>query len=289
MKKYLYFLAITSGVVLLATASPESAAPTHLKIATVPPGGSVSSTAKAVVAVGELNISLRIRTSALFNMGGKSSYLISLRRGTPGSAGTEVGSKTVITNSEKALVEIRVPISTCDQMGDYHVRVSNVSKDNPQAGIVSYSVSDGEIYSASSNPEGRNLAMGGLTVLDLDRGNERIVSIGAFSTPGSIALKAKWHVPGLLPTFKPLKIYLFRPDGSTAKSGVYYSIHSNSGTKFDFYHIVNVQEAAQAGQWKLKIVNTSDSRIEGFNIQKGSDINPMVPDFKSRFTTACGA
>jgi hypothetical protein len=115
------------------------------------------------------------------------------------------------------------------------------------------------------------------------------VNIGAFSTPGSVTLQAKWHVPGLLPTFKPLKIYLFRPDGTTAKSGVYYSMHSSTGTKLDFYHIVNFQDAAQTGQWKLKIVNIGDTRIEGFNIQKGNDINPMVPAFKSIFTTACGA
>jgi len=289
MKRYLYLLALTSAVVLAATAPPEAVANDRVTITQVPPRGTVNSSQKSVAAIGNLRIVLEIRTAALFNIGGRSSYKISVRRSNPGSNDTELTSKTVIAGSDKVPVEFIVPIDKCNRIGNYYVRVANVSEDNPQRAIVSGLI-DNEIHAFSADPVTRNLSMAGVTVLDLDRGNERTVSIGAFSTPGSIALKGKWHVPGLLPTFKPVKIYLLRPDDSIAKSGIYYSIHSSgSGTKMDFYYIVNFQDAAQTGQWKLRIVNPGDTRIEGFNIQKGSDINPMVPAFKSFFTTACGA
>ena len=265
---------------------------TFPKISQIPPGGGANSSPIAVATTGTLRVRLSIRTAALFNTGGKSTYKVSLRRGNPptvGVGGTEVASKSVIVNSELGFVDLSVTVGSCNQTGQYHVRVSNDSTENRQAGVVSSGILDGEIFASTSDPENRTLSMSGFSLIDLDRGDEKTVSIGSIAKPGTINLMGKWHVPGLIPTFKPLKIYLLRPNGTTATSGTYYSIHSNTGPKLDTYYPVTSEDVAQTGSWKLKIVNGSDSRIESFNIKKGSDPNPFVPSFASSFTTACGS
>jgi len=267
--------------------------PFRVWIPVVPPGGGVNSSGFfEVKALGDLRVDLTVRTAALFNSGGRSAYVISVRRGNPAlsnsPAGIEIASKRVVTDSQKARVELVVPIRSCNDIGVHHVRVSNVSE-NPQMGIVG-SVEDNFFVMVTPNTETRDLDMAGMTVLDLDRGAERTVNIGSFPKPGLISLKGKWHVPAIIPTYKPLKIYFRRPDGTTVTSGTFYSFHSPSivtGTRLKIEHRVTAEEAKQAGSWTLRIVNAGDSRIEGFDIQKGSD--PVVLwDMKSTFTTACG-
>jgi len=264
-----------------------------LKISQIPAGGSANSSTKFTSTSGEIHVEFRIRTASLLNFGGRSSYRVTLRRGvapsSSGESGTVVASKVVTTDNTAVLVQLSAPVSTCSEVGGYHVRVTNTSPDNPQAAIVSSGLTDGQIYAASTNPEYRPLWMAGYSLLDLARGDEKTVSLGSFAKSGTIRLKGKWHVPELIPTFKPLAIYLLRPDGTTAKSGQFFSIHANLSPRLDTYYFVTPADAAQSGDWKLKIVNRSDSPIEQFNIKKGADVNPFVPQFESNFTNACGS
>jgi hypothetical protein len=286
--------AVVAGVLLLlplglpaATPPPPVGGPQEIAIDPIPAGGGVNSRGFGVEALGNVTVVLAVRTAAFFNTGGRSTYVASVRRVTPGST-TEVLSRRVVTDSQKVGIELSVPIKSCSEIGGHYVRVSNASAENPQRGIVGWAT-DGYFTVVTPNVERRDLDMAGIAVLDLDRGAERTVNIGSFPKPGLIVLKAKWHVPGIIPTYKPLKIYLTRPDGTVAKSGTFYSIHASgfvTGARMIMGHPVTIAETAQSGSWKLRIVNPGDTRIEGFDIEKGSD--PLPLPFKSTFATDCG-
>ena len=160
---------------------------TELHIPTIPSAAGANSDTKYVTAVGTLRIVFAIRTAALFNSGGRSTYVISLRRGIApkyGQSGTEVASKTVTTDNTNVAVDMTIPISTCADVGAYYVRITNTSTDNPQAGIAG-NLSDGFISAVSADPESRTFSMSGFSLLDFDGGDEKTVSIGLFPKPGS--------------------------------------------------------------------------------------------------------
>jgi hypothetical protein len=138
-------------------------------------------------------------------------------------------------------------------------------------------------------PDTVNLDMEG-TTLTLGRGNTQERRIfGISKAAGVLRLKAKWHAVNLIPnTFNPLKIELLRPNGTVAKSGTYYSVHSNKSPKFDIIYNISAADAALPGSWKLRITNNSGFEVVGFNIEKESgDINPLVPNFFSSYKADC--
>ena len=105
--------------------------------------------------------------------------------------------------------------------------------------------------------------------------------------PGKLKIKLKWHAVNLIPnTFNPLVVKVMHGN-DTLKSSTCYSVHSNKSTKCDFDITVSESEANQSVQWKLKVTNNSNDEVIGFNIEKGSDINPLVPSFKSIYTPNC--
>lgn len=105
--------------------------------------------------------------------------------------------------------------------------------------------------------------------------------------PGSLKLKMKWHAVNIIPnTFNALKVQVLHGN-DVLKTTTCYSVHSNKSPKCDFTVNVTQSEADQSGSWKLKVTNNSNDEVIAFNIEKGSDINPLVPNFKSFYTPDC--
>lgn len=138
-------------------------------------------------------------------------------------------------------------------------------------------------------PSTVNLDMEG-TTLTLTKGGtqeRRIFGIG--TAAGVLRLKAKWHAVNIIPnTFNALKIELLRPNGTVARTGTFYSVHSNKTPEFDITYNVTAADAALPGSWKLRITNNSSFEVIGFNIEKeSSEINPLVPNFFSSYKANC--
>ena len=146
------------------------------------------------------------------------------------------------------------------------------------------------IFTVATLADTINLDMEGSTAT-IPKGNtveRKLYNIPA-GIPGDLRIKLKWHAVSIIPnTFNALKIELRRPNGTLAKSGTYYSIHSNKSPKFDITYNISVAEAALPGSWKLRITNNSGFEVVGFNIEKESgEINPLVGSFFSSYKANC--
>jgi hypothetical protein len=107
---------------------------------------------------------------------------------------------------------------------------------------------------------------------------------------GLISLNAKWHTATLIPNvFVKLKIELLRPDGSVATGGSFYSRHapSDKTPRFFPYYRMTLTDAGMSGTWKIRVTNNSNEKIEGFDIEKGDDVNPFVFAFVSTYREDC--
>jgi hypothetical protein len=106
--------------------------------------------------------------------------------------------------------------------------------------------------------------------------------------PGTLKLKLKWHAVNIIPnTFNPLKVIVKHGDATLKSSSACYSIHSDKSTKCDFSIPVSESEADKSGDWTLVVTNNSNDEVIGFDIAKGSDINPLVPNFRSVYDPNC--
>lgn len=137
-------------------------------------------------------------------------------------------------------------------------------------------------------PSTVNLDMEG-TTLTLTKGSTQYRKIyGIGKSAGVLRLKAKWHAVNVLPTYNRLSVQLIKPNGQVAKSGNYYSIHSNKSPKLNYVYNITSSDAALPGTWKLKITNNSGYEVMGFNIEKeNGEINPLVPKFFSSYKAGC--
>lgn len=104
--------------------------------------------------------------------------------------------------------------------------------------------------------------------------------------PGTIKLKLKWHAVNLVPTFNVLRVQL-KHGNTILQTSNCYSIHSNKTPKCNINVAVSQTEANKSGVWKLVATNNSGFEVIGFDVAKGSDINPFVPNFKSVYTPNC--
>ncbi len=126
------------------------------------------------------------------------------------------------------------------------------------------------------------------TTATIPKGNtvtRKIYGIPNFG--GTLKMKYKWHAVNLIPnTFNPLKVELKK--GSTAISTKScYSTHSNKTPKCDLTATITNAQAEAAGNWTITVTNNSNFEVIAFNIEKGSDINPLVPNFRSTYTPNC--
>lgn len=115
----------------------------------------------------------------------------------------------------------------------------------------------------------------------------KIFGIG--NTAGVLRLKAKWHALSVIPnTFNGLKIELLKPNGMVARTGTYFSVHSNKSPKFDLVFNISQADAQMPGNWSLRITNNSNFEVIGFNIvRESAEVNPLVPAFFSTFKANC--
>ena len=130
-----------------------------------------------------------------------------------------------------------------------------------------------------------NLNMEGSSTATIPKGNTVTRKIFGIPSgfPGTLNLKLKWHAVNLIPnTFNPLKVVVKRGN-TTLKTDTCYSIHSNKSDKCNF--AIPVEDSS--GTWSLIVTNNSNDEVIGFDIEKGNDINPLVPNFKSTFTPDC--
>jgi subtilisin-like proprotein convertase family protein len=190
---------------------------------------------------------------------------------------------------------INVTQAEADQSGNWTLKVTNNSNDE----VIGFNIEKGSdinpmvpnfksVYTPDC-PDTINLDMEG-TTLTLGRGNTQTRKIfGIGRSAGVLKLKAKWHAVNIIPnTFNALKVELLKPDGDVAKTGTYYSVHSNKSPKLDFTYNISAADAALPGNWSLRITNNSGDEVIGFNIEKeGGEINPLVPSFFSSYKANC--
>jgi hypothetical protein len=115
----------------------------------------------------------------------------------------------------------------------------------------------------------------------------------AIEGTGRFRIKAKWHTDPAdvlhFGTFEKLKVELLRPDGTTAASETGFSQHApaDKTPKVDFGYTVATADDVMPGDWVLRITNDSDVRVVDFDIDRGIDPNPAMPNFTSTFTARC--
>lgn len=112
----------------------------------------------------------------------------------------------------------------------------------------------------------------------------RVIS-GIPNMAGSVHIRAKWHTDVITPNiFNPLTVSVLR-DGTLVKSDYGHSIHSDNKDKIDIRFTV-APLLNGSSSWAVE-VNNRLLKIKQFGIEKGSDSNLFVPQFRSTFTPAC--
>lgn len=104
--------------------------------------------------------------------------------------------------------------------------------------------------------------------------------------PGQIRLRLKWHAVNVIPTFNTLQVRL-RHGSRTLVSRTCYSQHADKTPKCTINYTVSQTEANRSGTWNLRVTNNSGFEVFGFDVEKGSDINPFVPNFRSVYRPNC--
>lgn len=197
--------------------------------------------------------------------------------------------------SPKCDFSMNISQTEADKSGNWSLKITNNSNDE----VVAFNIEKGsdvnpmvpnfKSFYTPDCPDTVNLDMEG-TTLTLGKGNTQTRKIyGIGKSAGVLRMRAKWHAVNIIPnTFNALKIELLKPNGQVAKTGTYYSFHSNKSPKFDYTYNISAADAALPGQWSLKITNNSNDEVMGFNIEKESgEINPLVPSFFSSYKANC--
>lgn len=175
--------------------------------------------------------------------------------------------------------------------GDYKIRVSNNNNDDIGGFNILKEMTDVNpaVASIESTFERdcnvRNVTL--INNLNISSHSTVEASLPVLGSSGGVLhIKAKWHGLSLNPTvssFEPLKVEILY-DGAVIKSDEGYSIHSTEKGRTNKIDItINVTPQQNLGRWKIRITNNSLMDASGFDIEKGRDLNPMVPSFKSTF------
>ncbi len=195
----------------------------------------------------------------------------------------------------KCSFTVNVTQTEANKNGNWSLRVTNNSNDEviafniEKASDINPLVPNFKSIYTPNCPNSVDLDMEG-TTLTLGKGNTQTRKLyGIGKSAGVLTMKAKWHAVNIIPnTFSALKIELLKPNGTVAKTGTYYSFHSNKTPKFTYTHNISATDAALTGNWSLRITNNGGFEVVGFNIEKeGGDINPLVPSFKSFYKATC--
>ncbi|HBE83052.1 MAG: hypothetical protein JNK51_13520 [Blastocatellia bacterium] len=196
----------------------------------------------------------------------------------------------------KCDITLNVTQAQAEASGNWTIVVTNNSNDE----VIAFNIEKGSdvnpmvpnfksVYTPNC-PNTVNLDLEGAGTTTITKGSvvtRKVFGIG--KSAGDLLLRGKWHAVNIVPnTFAPLKIELLKPNGSVAKTGTYYSFHSNQSPKLNFEYAISAADAALTGQWSLRITNNSNFEVIGFNITKESgEINPLVPFFTSTYKAKC--
>ncbi|NNE99518.1 MAG: hypothetical protein HKN25_10915 [Pyrinomonadaceae bacterium] len=202
-----------------------------------------------------------------------------------------------------SFLRISVTESQAKKSGTWKLRITNrsrytvtgfdVEKGSDISPLIPFFRSYFRTTGQSCRPLSGNLDLSGAPI-DLKRGATKTINVYSKNRKGkgNFRLRAKWHTATTFPRYDKLKIELLEPNGRVNRTGYFYSYHApGKRPKFDIsasglmprYSVRN----RSPKYWRLRIRNTSRYEIKGFDIQKGGDINPLVPYFKSTFTTTC--
>jgi hypothetical protein len=198
----------------------------------------------------------------------------------------------------KCDINLNISSEEAERNGNWTIEVTNNSNDE----VIGFDLKKGsDVNPAVPNftsvydpncPDTRNLDLEGADTATITKGGtvtRRIFGIG--NDPGRLVLRFKWHAVSVIPnTFNALKIEVFDTRGNrvSALSGSsYFSFHSNKSPKYDeTFQITDANLGGSQG-WKVVITNNSADEVVGFNLAKGSDVNPAVPSFRSTYKATC--
>ncbi len=264
--------------------------------ATVPKGNTVSRKVYGIPKIGG-TLKLRVKWHAVNIIPNTFNPLkLEVLHGSTVLTSKNICYSTHSNKTPKCDLNLNVSQTEAEKTGNWTVRVTNNSNDE----VLAFNIEKGSdanpfvpnfksVYTPNC-PNTVNLDMEGASTATITKGgvvNRKLFGIG--NAAGVLTMKAKWHAVNIIPnTFNALKIDLLKPNGQVAKTGTYYSVHSNKSPKFDFTYNISDADAALSGNWSLKITNNSGFEVIGFNIVKESgDINPLVPSFKSTYKANC--
>lgn len=198
----------------------------------------------------------------------------------------------------KCDIDLTVSSDEAERNGSWTIEVTNNSNDE----VMGFDLKKGsDVNPAVPNftsvydpncPDTRNLDLEGADTATITKGGTVTRRIfGISNDPGRLVLKFKWHAVSVIPnTFNALKIEVFDTNGNKVSSlsgSSYFSFHSNKTPKYDeSFQITNANLGGNQG-WKVVVTNNSAFEVVGFNLAKGSDVNPAVPSFRSTYKANC--
>jgi len=170
--------------------------------------------------------------------------------------------------------------------GEWKLRVTNESNNDVNGFNIQKEGTDlnpnvpGFVSTFEANCSLRDLGISGAPVdLPPHTSAEREL-FGPTYGAGAFLIRAKWHTDVITPNvFERLKVELLY-NGSVVATAYGYSIHSNEKDKLDLRYS---STGGDVFKWKLRITNDAGLKVNGFDVEKGGDLNPFVPAFKSTF------
>ncbi len=190
-----------------------------------------------------------------------------------------------------------LPLLSTDQVefkkpGDWKIKATNISNNDVNGFNIQKEATDlnpfvpGFTSTFEANCSVRYLQISevGYTVDVAPHSSAESYLIGMTDQAGQIHIRAKWHTAVITPNvFERLKVELLS-NGSVVATAFGYSIHDKEeSNKLD----LKFDHRGGYVEWKLRITNDSGLQINGFDIEKGGDLNPFVPSFRSTFKPTC--
>ena len=212
----------------------------------IPAGGARNSASFNVTDTGLLTVRVKIKNTAWFGIGGQSRYRAQLMRGN-----TEVDRAERVVASDFETVTLSVNIASCNQKGSYHVRVSNISSDNPQQGEAQFPAFD----PPRLEPITGNLSMFG--VLQGDTVTRNIPnSLEPFGNGGRLKITATWDSL-LCPDLAGCKLtFILKRNGSEITQSTGYAHNAllgNANPKMT----IDIPVSQVSGDWTFNVKGTS--------------------------------
>lgn len=191
---------------------------------------------------------------------------------------------------------INISQEEAEKTGNWILEITNnsgeevISFNIEKANDINPAVPNFKSVYAPNCPNSRNLDMEGTTATITKGGSVTRKIYNISDAPGTLILQLKWHAVHIIPnTFNQLKIDVYDTKGNriSALSGNFFSFHSNKTPKYDKTFQITDANLGGGQGWKIVITNNSDYEVVDFNIEKGSDVIPTVPAFRSTYKQNC--